>query len=244
MLGNFRDFIADQKFHPGFLGMILNPYYFLRGGLKRAVSKQAPSFRGKLVDFGCGSKPYRRYFTNVDSYVGMDIEVSGHDHEKLSSLTDIFYDGAHWPFDSGSIDNIFSSETFEHVFNLPENLAEMYRVLKPGGHLFVTIPFAFPEHEQPYDYARYTQFGMRHLLTEAGFEEIEIEKSGTAIMAVSQLWSTYLFQNLGTKRPAIELLCQLFLIAPGTILASLLNAILPKNRDLYCSLIIWAKKRG
>ena len=244
MLDNFRNFIADQKFHPGFLGMILNPYYFLRGGLKRAVSARAPVFRGTLVDFGCGSKPYRRYFTNVDSYVGMDIEVSGHDHQKLNSLTDIFYDGTHWPFDSGTIDNVFSSETFEHVFNLPENLAEMHRVLKPGGCLFATIPFAFPEHEQPYDYARYTEFGMHHLLTEAGFEEVVVEKSGTAVTAISQLWSTYLFQNLGSKHPMIGLPCQLIFIAPGTILASILNTILPKNRDLYCSLIVLAKKCG
>ncbi len=197
-----------------------------------------------VIDFGCGSQPYRRYFTNVSSYIRMDIEVSGHDHARLNSLVDVYYDGATWPFETGSIDNIFSSETFEHVFNLPENLAEMRRVLKPGGKLLATIPFAFPEHEQPYDFARYTEFGMRHLLEKAGFDQIEIQKSGTFVTAISQLWSTYIFQKLGAKNAVLNLLVQIVLVAPGTIWGAILNALLPTSRDLYCSLVIKAKKPG
>lgn len=237
-----RTFIADQKFHPGVFGALLNPYYFLRRGLLREVADEAPKLKGSVVDFGCGSQPYRRYFTATDNYIGMDIEVSGHDHDKLNSLIDVYYDGQNWPFEAGSIDNIFSSETFEHVFNLDENLAEMHRVLKPGGLLLATIPFAFPEHEKPYDFARYTEFGMRHLLEKAGFTDIDIRKSGTAVTAISQLWSTYIFQTIGSRHPLLALFSQLLVIAPGTLVATILNAILPKNRDLYCSLIIRARK--
>jgi SAM-dependent methyltransferase len=237
-----RKFFADQKFHPSRLGLVLNPYYFLRRGLLTEVKATAGTLKGKLVDFGCGSQPYRRYFTAVDSYIGMDIEASGHDHGELNSLIDVYYDGKNWPFETGSIDNIFSSETFEHVFNLPENLAEMHRVLKPDGTLFATIPFAFPEHEHPYDYARYTIFGLRDLLAKAGFDKIEIRKSGTAVTAISQLWSAYIFQNIGAKHPALALLCQLLIIAPGTMVAAVMDWILPKNRDLYCSLIVRARK--
>lgn len=238
----FAKLIADQKFHPGLPGIILNPYYFLRRSLCREVADTAGALSGTVIDFGCGSQPYRRYFTAARAYVGMDIEVSGHAHDQLNSLIDVYYDGKNWPFEDGSIDNIFSSETFEHVFNLDENLADMHRVLKPGGLLFATIPFAFPEHEKPYDFARYTEFGMRHLLEKAGFKDIDIRKSGTAVTAISQLWSAYVFQTIGSRHPLLALLSQLLIIAPGTLAAAVLNAILPKNRDLYCSLIIRARK--
>jgi SAM-dependent methyltransferase len=53
-------------------------------------------------------------------------------------------------------------------------LAELYRVLKPGGRIMLSAPLFFEEHQKPHDYFRYTQFGMRRLFEEAGFRIIEL----------------------------------------------------------------------
>jgi SAM-dependent methyltransferase len=47
-------------------------------------------------------------------------------------------------------------------------LRELYRVLKPGGGLWLTAPFFFAEHMQPHDYYRYTRYGLAHLAAPGG----------------------------------------------------------------------------
>ncbi|MBK8311763.1 MAG: class I SAM-dependent methyltransferase [Chitinophagaceae bacterium] len=109
---------------------------------------------------GCGSKPYKSLF-NVNEYVGVDYHGQGHSHE--NEQIDVFYDGVLLPFPDNYFDSVFSTEVFEHVFNLEEMILEIKRVMKPGAKILVTCPFAIPEHEQPNDYARYSSFGLKHL---------------------------------------------------------------------------------
>ena len=50
----------------------------------------------------------------------------------VNSKVDFFYDGKQFPFDSSEFDWVFSSEVFEHMFNIDEQLEEINRVLKQG----------------------------------------------------------------------------------------------------------------
>jgi ubiquinone/menaquinone biosynthesis C-methylase UbiE len=142
-----------EQFDPSFvLGIWINPFFVIRRGLITGVGSISKHMKGgKLLDVGCGSKPYERMF-EVEKYVGIDLEVSGHDHS--FSKIDKFYDGKTIPFEEDFFDNVFCSEVFEHVFNIEELLDEIHRVLKPGGKLGFTCPFVWDEHEQPYDFAR------------------------------------------------------------------------------------------
>ncbi|MDR1112274.1 MAG: methyltransferase domain-containing protein [Bacteroidales bacterium] len=186
MLAKIKSFIEHQQFFPGFWGIFFNACYFDRKHLLRAVRKHAPQITGKLLDYGCGSKPYKSLFANVTQYVGVDIDNNpGHDHKNED--IDLFYDGVHLPFGNGEFDAVFSSQVLEHVPNIHHSLSEMHRVMKPGGHVLLTLPFVFPEHEVPNDYRRLTVYGIRQALKECGFEIISAEKLGSSFEVLIQL---------------------------------------------------------
>jgi len=196
-----------------------------------------------VLDFGCGAKPYKQLFTSATAYIGLDIEVSGHDH--ANEQVDVYYDGKIVPFENGSFDSVFATEVFEHVFNIDEVLPEIHRVLKKGGLLLITCPFVIPEHEKPYDYARYTSFGIRHLLEKHGFGIKRQIKTGNYLETVAQL-NMYFLNFLLPKKPVIlyKILFQLFLL-PVILSTLLLNKILPrklKRDDFYHSNVVLVEK--
>jgi len=192
-----------------------------------------------MLDFGCGQKPYEHLF-DVDHYVGLDIEESGHVHEK--SKIDVVYDGQRIPFDDDHFDSAFSSEVFEHVFNLKAVLAELNRVLKPGAYMLITVPFCWEEHEQPYDFARYTSFGLRHLLVESGFQVLVEEKTPSAVESHAQLWAVYLRHSFLPKRPILGRILVPVIISPVLLLGILLSRILPRNEAFYLNNVFLVRK--
>ncbi|OSZ76877.1 hypothetical protein CAP36_10600 [Chitinophagaceae bacterium IBVUCB2] len=154
---------VPKSFRPG----LNNAFYFTRGALYKKIKQFAPQLHGRLMDFGCGSKPYQSLFINATEYIGVDYAGEGHSHTNES--IDVLYDGKKIPFPDEYFDGAFSSEVVEHVFNLEEILPEIARVIKREGKLLITCPFVWPEHEVPVDYARYTQFALKDLLEKNGF---------------------------------------------------------------------------
>jgi SAM-dependent methyltransferase len=220
------------------LSALIGSSFISRRGLYRAIKDMAPSISGSVLDFGCGSKPYEALFTKANGYIGVDLETTGHDH--VDSKVDVYYDGRALPFETDQFDAVVSFEVFEHVFNLTEVLAEISRVTKESGLLLISIPFAWPEHEVPYDFARYTSFGIAHVLKNSGYQVIEIRKTTTHVLAVFQMFMDYLAQ-LG-PRSWIRPVLQLIVIAPTTLVAYLLNAILPKSYAYFCNTVVLVRK--
>jgi SAM-dependent methyltransferase len=226
------------EFDPG----ISFPAYLTRNRLLKAISSHAPSLDGWLLDFGCGSKPYRSLFT-VAQYTGLDFENPGHPH--VNEQIDVFYDGRRIPFNDETFDSIFSSEVIEHVFNLNEVLVELNRVLKTGGKILITCPFAISEHEVPNDFARYSSFGLRHLLEKNGFEVVQLEKTGNSVETVFQLWIMYIHQHINPwfrKIPVVRSAFRLFTYTSLNVLALAFSKVLPDTRDLYLNNIIVCRK--
>src|SRR5450432_2552460 len=178
--------MVPENFNPA----MSNSLYFVRKGLFDKISQYAPSLQGRLLDFGCGAKPYKSLFNHVSEYIGVDYNSEGHTHN--NEKIDFYYDGITLPFENESFDCLFSSEVFEHVFNLPQILPEINRVLKPGAKLLITCPFAWEEHEIPVDYARYTRFALTDMLAKNNFRTVTIDKSGDYRTALHQMKIVYL----------------------------------------------------
>ena len=140
----------------------------------------APRARGRLLDVGCGNKPYEHLFRPfVTEYIGL--EHSATFSETSASRTggpDVFYDGVNLPFQDASFDTVLSVQVLEHTSDPQHLLEEMSRVLRPGGLMILSAPFSFRLHEEPHDYFRYTPHGLRMMCEKAQFEVIEIQPQG------------------------------------------------------------------
>ena len=216
--------------------------YLVRNRLLQGISKHVYKLHGKLLDFGCGAKPYKNII-NVEEYIGLDFPSEGHDH--TNEMIDVFYDGISIPFEDDCFDSIFSSEVFEHVFNLEEVLKELFRVLKPGGVILITCPFAIGEHEQPNDYARYTSFALKHLMRKTGFDVVHYEKLGGSIDAIIQLRLTYFQRNIMPyfeKIPLLRNLLRKLTNACMNTYANVHGRVFPLSDDLYLNNLIICEK--
>lgn len=230
-----------KKVHRDFNPPIYRPLYFIRKGILKGVAKHAPSLTGKLMDFGCGMKPYKPLCINATGYTGVDYEGGGHSHE--NEQIDVYYDGKTLPFENNTFDSIITSEVFEHIFNLEDILKELNRVLKPGGKILITTPFVWDEHEIPNDFGRYTSFGMKALLERNGFNVVEINKSTNFIETIFQLWPLYWSINIFPKlRPFGGITSAVFCFF-NNCSGWLISRIFPKGKSLYLNLIVLAEKR-
>lgn len=151
-----------------------NSYYLsyksLVPALQQALHHHA---QGKLLDIGCGNKPYEALMpAAVTEYTGCDIDQS--DLGKV----DVLCPADAIPVPDASFDTVFSTQVLEHVANHGGMLSEAFRVLKPGGSLVLSCPMYWPLHEEPYDFFRFTKYGLMHLLEQKGFKEIEIMPCG------------------------------------------------------------------
>ncbi len=206
------------------------------------IAELAPRLTGRMMDFGCGKKPYRSLF-NVSEYTGVDFENPGHPH--LNEAIDVFYDGKTVPFGDDQFDSIFASEVFEHIFNLPDIIKELNRVLKIDGLILITCPFSFCEHEQPNDFARYSSFAIRYLFEQNGFQIEEQHKTGNSVEAIAQLRLMYLHQHIYPKLKGIPVLRSIFrLMFYKTIKLStkLQSMLFPAGMDLYMNNVILCRK--
>ena len=231
-----------EKFKLSFWDIFYNPYFIIRSNLYKSIKAQAKDLDGSLMDFGCGTKPYQSLFTNMSSYTGVDFDGGGNPYKK--SGIDVYYNGKDLPFGDNSFDSILSTEVIEHIFNPDEIISELNRVLKPGGKLLLTCPFSWPEHEQPWDYARYSSFGIRNLLEKHGFVIEKQEKTGSFFLTLLQLIILY-FYILIPKIPLIQQLLFLIFCFPLYVIGLPLHAILPakvKRKDLYLNNVLLARK--
>lgn len=139
-----------------------------------------------LLDAGAGESPYRALFAHC-RYVTADWPQSVH---KGGQAADISASLEELPVPSGSFDAVLCTQVLEHVGEPLAVLRELHRILRPSGELWLTVPLVWPLHEEPYDFFRYTSYGLRHLLLQAGFDPVEVEPRNGAFATLAQLLAT------------------------------------------------------
>ena len=124
----------------------------------------------RVLDAGAGDCPYRSYFSHAH-YESTDLCHVEKNYSCISYICDL----KNIPIKSDCYDLVFCSQTLEHVPEPKEVVDELFRVLKPNGQLWLTAPLFFAEHEIPFDYYRYTRYGLKYLIQDAGYKVESIE---------------------------------------------------------------------
>lgn len=147
-------------------------YVSLHRDIKHAIEKFA---KGKILDIGCGNKPYEKEFkTRCSEYIGCDIEQSS--IEKV----DIICDATNIPLESDEFDTVFCTQTIEHIPEFQKVINESYRLLKKEGYFIISGPMYWHLHEEPNDYHRFTKYGFAFALEKAGFKVKKVYENGGA----------------------------------------------------------------
>lgn len=225
-------------FFPGILGLFINPFYFARKGLAKNIRDLSSHISGKVLDVGCGKKPYEQLFQATE-YIGLEYD-SPENRKKKNA--DFYYDGHIFPFENNSFDSLVINQVFEHVFNPDAFLKEVLRVLKPGGKLLMTVPFVWDEHEQPHDYARYSSFGLIFILEKQGFNIVEQRKSVNDFRVIFQLVNAYLYKKMMSSNQYLNLVLVFLVMSPINVAGEIVGFLLPENNDLYLDNVVLARK--
>ena len=124
-----------------------------------------PYFRGRLLDVGCGKRPYSLIYDRlVDTSVGTEVSFSPHG----TADADVLARAEALPFRDNSFDTVVCTEVLEHTQDPFRAIRELSRLLTRDGHLLLSVPFLYPVHEAPHDYWRLTPHGLEAMLQSAG----------------------------------------------------------------------------
>ena len=137
--------------------------------------------RGRLLDIGCGSKPYRDLLAPfVEEHVGVDHPGTLHDRSRVDIVSGCYS----IPVEDQSFDSALCTAVLEHVEEPELALRECHRALKESGVAIYTVPFIWHLHEEPRDFYRFTKYSLRYLFEKTGFEIVELR-------ALSGFWVTF-----------------------------------------------------
>jgi ubiquinone/menaquinone biosynthesis C-methylase UbiE len=210
--------------------------------LKKFVKTISEAVRSDevLLDVGAGDCQYKPYFADKCKYISQDI--GGKDHCFAYDQIDVRSEIYNIPLPSESVDIILCTQVLEHLKYPVKALQEMHRLLKPGGRLCLTVPFAAEEHMLPYDYFRYTRYALDFLMQEQGFLPPEISPQGGRFIFLGKTIKD-LFPLL-TTRPWLQKtlwLLQAPIAAPILLLLFLLDG-LDQDKNLTQNYDVIARK--
>ncbi|MGH7239446.1 MAG: class I SAM-dependent methyltransferase [Candidatus Saccharimonadales bacterium] len=148
------------------------------------VRSHLKNLNGTVIDLGCGTRPYEADIAkHVDKYIGVDWNNTLH-----GLYADVIADlNKPLPFGDGSIDCIVTFEVIEHLAEPGLMLQEACRILRSGSTLLLSAPFQWWLHEAPWDYQRFTRYGLEYQFRKAGFEIVSIEET-------SGFWSMWILK--------------------------------------------------
>ena len=152
---------------------LAHPSFLHYRSLFSDLEKASVHAHGRLLDIGCGNKPYKPMFDGrVSQHIGCDVVQSS------ESRADVICLATNLPFRDACYGTVLVTQVIEHVADHQALLRETFRTLEDDGVLILSGPMYWPLHEEPHDFFRFTEYGLRFLLENLGFVEIEITRDG------------------------------------------------------------------
>jgi SAM-dependent methyltransferase len=153
----------------------------------------------RMLDAGAGECAYKEFFPDI-RYVSIDAAWGdpSWNYQHLNSVGALHL----LPFKDHSFDAILCTQALEHLEWPRESVREFFRVLTPTGVLYLTAPMAHHEHQVPYDFFRYTSYGLDSICRRAGFTKVRITAFGGTFtrMAYEITRVLSIFPSAGIKR--------------------------------------------
>lgn len=153
------------------------PLFAHNWAIKRAVRLKvedalAAYAHGRLIDIGCGEKPYARFLRGrVTEHFGIDLADGPLGTAALDRIGTAYE--THEP--DASADTVLHTQVLEHLEEPADAVQESMRILRPGGHLVLSTDFAWHLHAPPRDFFRYSPYGLRYLFEQAGFQVLTVK---------------------------------------------------------------------
>ncbi len=212
-----------------------NPVQLEQESITRAMHGAAQHAGGTLLDIGCGSKPYVKFFAGrVRTYIGTDIDTGN------QKRVDVCADALQLPFRASSFETVVSNQTIEHVQRPELLIAEASRVLKPGGVIILTAPQLWCLHEKPHDYYRFTRYALELMCAQNDLDVMVLEERYGAFAAIGQMAALMVYLPNSTNRLRTHAARLLF--GPAQLLGKLLDRLF-YNPDLTLGYTLIARKR-
>ena len=184
-----------------------SPTWVVRSGLARWLHEQAAELEGgapvRILDVGCGVKPYYPFFAGLASeYIGVDV-VENPAAELLGPVEAL-------PVDDASFDVVLCTQVLEHSDDPAQAVRELRRVTRAGGRVLASTHGVQVYHPSPVDYWRWTHEGLRRLFEQnAEWASLSVEPAAGTASALAMLLGTYVeiaFRRTPFSRPPVWLL--------------------------------------
>jgi ubiquinone/menaquinone biosynthesis C-methylase UbiE len=163
-----------------------------------------------ILDAGAGECQFRKYCSHL-KYISQDfgkytgegdvgLQTGSWDNSQLDIISDI----TNIPLEHNSIDAIMCTEVFEHIPDPISAIKEFARILKPGGYLLITAPFASLTHFAPYHFASgFSRFFYEYHLNKYGFTIEDLQLNGNFFEYMGQ--ESRRIKNIASKYSQIKL---------------------------------------
>lgn len=174
--------------------------YAVRAPLARWLEREGATTQGlRILDVGCGVKPYHPYFAGAAAYVGVD--VVDNPVAELKGPVEAL------PVEDGSFDVVLCNQVLEHCDDPAEAVRELRRVTAPGGRVLASTHGVQVYHPSPNDLWRWTHAGLEKLFRDNGeWAALEVRPGAGSTACIGMLLTHFIELLAGRAhlRPAMR----------------------------------------
>ena len=149
------------------------------------AARALPEKKLVFADIGGGRSPYFDHFLSRQAAFHVVDLADSLPREERRPIVQHPGFAENIPLTDEFADVVLCNQVLEHVVDPEQSVREMHRILRHGGWIIGSVPHVSPIHLEPYDFRRYTRYGLKQILVKAGFEDVRVEGSGGVFSAAA-----------------------------------------------------------